>query len=585
MIKSRSNHEGKSLRLVGQGLSAGVAVGRALVIESGRQLIFRNEVGSAALSQELARLRRAVERSKRQLQAIKKKLVRKLGKSYACIMDTHILMLEDKALIEAVCRSIEQDRVNAEWALKERTDKLIEAYASLKEEYFRERVSDVEDVSNRILVNLVGSKRPHPLLPVKDAIIMARSLNPSILAALDYSKVKAFALEGGGHTTHTAILARSLGIPAVIRINNLTASVSSGENVIVDGNRGYLIISPTKEQLAQYKDIQPIASYTTPSGGCKTLDGKKISLQVNAERLNQIRPALKAGAEGVGLFRSEFMLYDNNSEGLISEENQFRTYKALVEATSPYGVGIRTFDLGADKQAGLFSGAREINPALGLRGIRLSLITKDCFRRQIRAILRASQFGKLQIILPLISRIEEVIEAKTIIHTVAEELRREQIAFDSHISLGVMIEVPAAVLLADFLCREVDFFCVGTNDLIQYTLAVDRVDEHVGHLFEPFHPSVLRSIALVAKTALKNKIPVKVCGEAVANPIYAMTLLGMGITQFSLNLNALPVIHKFLQTIHAHTARALARKVCSLSTVKEIENYVSRNIALPQYLE
>jgi len=583
-MASQTNRESKGRRYNGRSLSPGVAVGRALVLESGRQLIFKKEVAAEAVAHELVRLRRAVAESRRQLRSIRRRLVRKLGESYAYIMDAHLLMLEDKALIGAVARQIQEGRVNAEWALKERADGLLAAYASLEEEYFRERGGDIEDVCNRILTNLAGRQRPGPLWPQQESIIIARSLSPSLLAALDYTKIRAFALEGGGHTSHTAVLARSLGVPAVIQIEEVTAHVSSGETVVVDGDQGYLLVAPARRDLARYR-AAPARAPEAGDGACRTLDGVRVTLEVNAERLNQIAPALRAGAEGVGLFRSEFLLFDHSREGVLSEEEQFRTYRALAEATAPYGVAIRTFDLGADKQAGRFSGRRETNPALGLRGIRLSLHVKDTFRTQIRAILRAGHYGKLQIILPLISRMEEVLEAKAIVRDARAELAAEGVPFAPHTPLGVMIEVPAAVLLADFLSQEVDFFCVGTNDLIQYTLAVDRVDEQVGHLFEPFHPSVLRSIALVVKAAARRKIPVKVCGEAVADPLYAMTLLGMGITRFSLNMNALPVVRKFMPSIRRSTAAALARKVCSFSTVREVEGYVSRKIHWPQYLE
>lgn len=580
-----ANQESKNRRLEGYSISPGIAVGRALVLESGQQLIFKKEVAREALAQEVNRMRQAVNRSKRQLQAIRKRLVDKLGEPYAYIMDTHILMLEDKALLDAVLRQIEEERVNAEWAVKEQTDKLIAVYASLKEEYFRERATDIKDVSHRILLNLTEHRRSSPLWPLKNSIIIARSLNPSILAELDFTKVKAFALENGGYTSHTAILARSIGIPAVTGIANATASISSGEMVIVDGDQGHLLIAPTQKEITHCKKTQVvnISANETP-GACRTLDGVKITLEVNAERLNQILPAMRAGAQGVGLFRSEFLLFDYNRANMSSEEEQFRIYKTLGENTQPYGAAIRTFDLGGDKQTHLFSGGREVNPALGLRGIRLSLQSQDSFRTQIRAILRASHFGHLQIILPLISRIEEVLEAKAILRESQAELKAAGIPFSPKIALGVMIEVPAAVLLADFLCREVDFFCIGTNDLIQYTLAVDRGDEQVEYLFEPFHPSVLRSIALVVKSAHHHKIPVKVCGEAVSNPMYAMTLLGMGITCFSLNMNAIPVIQKLMKSISRRTAVSLTRKVCSFATVKEVEDYISKKIHLPRYL-
>lgn len=563
----------------GTGISPGAAIGRAVVLESGRQLVFKRQVSKTAIKREIERLARAIEHSERQLLAVKQGLMAKIGREHAYILDAHIMMLKDKSFFSRITEVIANKGVNAEWAVKEVTDWFVEAYASLKEDYFRERGREIEDLAARVLMNLMGKPRQAPQLP-PNSIIVARSLTPSLIAGLDCEKLKGFAVEEGGATSHTAIIIRSLGMPAVINLPGIFGALAASETLIVDGSAGLVIASPEREELLAYRRrlVPSVVASSDPGAGAYTRDGHKITIQANIEFLRDVKPALARGSEGVGLFRSEFLLFRSRN-GFPSEGAQFRAYRRLAELAAPYPATIRTFDVGADKLAERWGPSREINPALGLRGIRFSLQARQLFEAQVRAILRASAFGRLEIALPLVSRLEELREAKKIIASLKESLRRREPNLDADLKIGVMIETPSAVVLADCLAEEADFLCIGTNDLTQYTLAVDRASQSVSHLFHPLHPAILRSIQTVVRAAENTGKPVRVCGEAAANPLYALVLLGMGIKAFSLNVNSLLMLKRIIRAVSVKEAGPLAEKACSFTTVAEVESFLGEKLS------
>jgi len=567
----------------GLGVSPGVAIGTALRLDERNGKLLQSELKDATqIKTEIRRLHRAIDTAREQLLAIKERIERELGAEHSYILDAHILMLEDCRLIEEIERIIRSERVNAEWAVKTVTDRLLAVYASIKDDYLRERGSDIEDVAGRLIRVLSGERTANLSNLKNDVIIIADEIPPSYAAELDFSRVLAFATDVGGWTSHTAIIARSLGIPAVVGLHDISARINTGDTVVIDGTEGIVILDPSRATVRQYRarrarqrrQLSEVLKSQLPA---ITTDGQSFTLRANIELPSEIEAIDRFGAEGIGLFRSEF-LFLNSLPDLPQEEEQFAFYRRLAEVTGEDGACIRTFDLGGDK-AGLTDFEDEKNPALGLRAIRLSLKMENIFRTQLRAILRASAYGRLRIMLPLISSIAELRAAKKIVEEVKDELRREGTAFDEKIPVGVMIEVPSAVLSADLLAREADFFSIGTNDLIQYTLAVDRTNEQVAHLFQPLHPAILASLRMIAESARKAAIPVEVCGEMAANPIHAIVLMGFGLTCLSMTPASIPLIKNVIRAVSLQEVSKLADEiVMRFATSQEIEEFLFREL-------
>lgn len=568
----------------GNGVSPGVALGSALKLDSHNRVIVKMLIEDAYVEDEIERVQQAIQASKEQLQNLKQRLEEKVGPEHSFILDVHILMLEDKSLMADIMDIIRVHHANAEWAVRQATDRIRNAYQSLDDEYFRERVSDIENVVERILLNLAGDK-PLRWTPLpQDLIVVARDFNPSTFATMDLQKVRALALESGGRTSHTAIITRSLRLPAVMEIKGFLASVSTGDLLLVNGDEGQLIVNPSEERLARLRgrleeSRQGTMEPAPSQGGISvTEDGCRVSLKANTELPHEVLAAMKCGAEGIGLFRSEFLFFAH-PQGFPSMSEQLETYQMLAQEMAPHPVAVRTLDAGGDKTWARAQPSAEPNPSMGLRGIRLSLRSQQQFAAQIEAILRASAFGKLEIVLPMVSTVEELWEAKRLIENVRSHVRASGAAMSESVPVGAMIEVPAAVLTLDQLAREVDFLCVGTNDLIQYLLAVDRDNPRVAHLFQPLHPSILQCLSRIAVTAAGLKKPVRICGEMSCNPFFAVLFLGMGYDQLSMNPRSIPAIRGIMRSVTARAARGIADKAMTLATAPEIADFLIEQVS------
>ena len=569
-------------RLRGIGVSPGIAMGEArlprrIVFTSRKEIVADDQVPG-----EIERLRRALERTRQDLVRIKEGVREKAGPDSSLIFEAHLLILEDPSLVGGLEAVIRDEKSRAEWALSKANARFEKLFEALTDEYFRQRRSDVSDVLKRVYRNL-ETGREEEKQPRKEHVLVAHELLPSE-AALRLSRelTLAVALDMGGPTSHTAILARSLGIPAVLGLRDVTRQVREGEFLIVDGTDGEVIINPPpavrrefqakKEKYETYgRELRKTAKLKS-----ETLDRVRFVPQANLELPEEIGLALSMGAEGVGLFRSEFIYL--RRESLPDEQDHFDIYDRLARGARPRPVTIRTLDIGGEKSLPQLNVEKEPNPALGLRAVRFSLQNRELFRTQLRAILRASAGRNVRVLVPMVTEVDEVLEVKDILEDAKRELRAKGQAFDERIPLGVMIEVPAAAALADVLLREVDFVSIGTNDLIQYVLAVDRSNESVAHLYKPFHPAVLRLIRSVIQAARRAEKDVVVCGEMAADTLAAVVLLGFGLRTFSMNPIFIPRIKKALRSIECRTAEKIAEETLKLRSAKEIEEYVVEEI-------
>ncbi len=565
--------------------SPGIAIGKVYLMD-------RGTVGTPALchldpasiAAEIERFEEALRRSKEQLLKIKRRIERrKGGKEHAYIIDAHIMILEDRMLIEDTIKTIEKERVNAEWAFRVVLKKFIDIFNSIDDEYLRERVSDIEHVGERVLRNLTGTLHEGLHYLQENVVVVAHDLSPADTAQMVKDKVLGFATDMGSRTSHTAIIARSLEIPAVVGLERITYTVEPDDTIIIDGIEGKVILNPSERTLEEYRRRQErYLFYERELLQLKDLpavtrDGKVIKLMGNIELAEEVPSVIDHGGEGIGLYRTEFLYL--NRKDFPSEEEHFETYRRVVEAMAPRPVTIRTLDIGGDKFVH-WGGGGEANPALGLKAIRFCLKRKDIFKTQLRAILRASAFGKVRIMFPLISGIEELREAKGILEEVKGELRRKGIRFDEGICVGIMVEVPAAAVIADLLAREVDFFSIGTNDLLQYTLAIDRVNEQVAYLYEPFHPSILRMIKGIVDGGHEHGIEVGICGEMAGDLEYIVILLGLGLDQLSMNALSIPEVKRLIRNATYEKARAVAEEALKCSTAAEVKRLLKREKVL-----
>jgi phosphotransferase system enzyme I (PtsI) len=569
------------VRLRGIAVSPGVAMGRVRVTEP---LVFsaqRESIPAGRVKAEQARLEQAIRRTRRQLSLLRSKIEKKAGQDHAFIFDAHLMILEDPTLRSSLDRIIAAEKVKAEWALSQVNAKYFRIFESLGDDLFRQRHKDVSDVLTRIYRNLKQKRETKATKGKK--ILVAHDLLPSEAAGrLSRGNILGLVLDMGGPTSHAAILARSLNIPTVVGLHDITGQVKNGDNLIVDGTDGEVIINPPpaiqrefeskKQRYDNYRlELRRLARM--PS---LTLDRVRFRPMANIELPEEMAMVQSLGAEGVGLFRSEFLYLQSAS--LPDEEDHYRVYSQLARAAYPTPVCIRTVDIGGDKALPQLKIEQEPNPALGLRAIRLSLKNKDMFRTQLRAILRASSLGNIRLLVPMITEIEEVGEVKLFLGEIKTELRAEKVRFDERLPLGVMIEVPAAAALTDLLVREVDFLSIGTNDLIQYYLAVDRSNEFVSHLYKPLHPSVLRLVRFIIETAVRAGRGVTVCGEMAADPLSALILLGFGLREFSMNPIFIPRIKRVLRAVEFRTVRRIVDQAMNLRTAQEVEEYVTEKI-------
>lgn len=585
MLSTETTDGGESterdLRISGLGVSPGVAVGRVLRLDDrDAGLGMPTEFEAEDVEAEVARVHGAVEAARQQILDIKGRITGELGRGHAYFFEPHLLMLEDHEMLRDIERIIRAKALKAEWAVRVVTDRIVSVYAAVKDDYLRERASDVEDVGNRVIRALTGGRTAGTSPLQKDVVIVGRSITPSAIVELDLSRVLGFAAEAGGFASHSAIIARSLGLPAVVGLSGLAARVDSGDPIVVDGSDGCVILSPTKSVLRRYleqRDEQRRIDLSEDAPAeAVTLDGHKCTVRANVELLSELDSVARYGAAGIGLYRSEFLLLGMLPD-LPSEDEQAEVFERVVVAAGEHGATIRVFDLGGDK-IGADGFDADRNPALGLRGIRLALGMPEFFRSHLRAVLRASARGRVRIVLPMIARLSELRAARQLIEECKEELRSEGRPFDPTVPLGVMIEVPSAVVIADHLAAECDFFSVGTNDLTQHLLAVDRTNQRVAHLYEPMHPSVLRSLERIRQVAREAGIPALICGEMASNPVHVAALLGLGFDKFSIAPALVPLIKRVICSVHMSEARELAMELLTMRSAPEISEHLASEL-------
>jgi phosphotransferase system enzyme I (PtsI) len=547
----------------GVAVSSGICRGRIVVLRPSRPTVERVSIDPNAVERELARLQHALIQTRQQLVEVQERVEQAMGSEEAGIFDAHLMVLEDPVLLEEVTKLVRKEHINVEAAFAEVSARYIKSIESVGDDYLRERAADMRDVSHRVLGNLTGMGSGHELPSLREpSIIVAHDLTPSQTAQLDRKLVLGFATDVGSKTSHTAILARSLGLPAVVGLQGGSANLQTGLYALLDAYNGVLIINPTDQTLFEYGQIVRRQSDLAEKlrdlrdKPAVSFDGVNVTLSANVEGSDDIEAVQQAGAEGVGLFRTEY-LYLNRPD-LPSEEDQFQEYKKVAEALNPAPVIIRTLDIGGDKFVAQAELPQELNPFLGWRAIRYCLEEKSVFRTQIRAILRASVFGNVKMMYPMISGLPELIEANAFVEECKAGLRAEGIPFNDAMDIGMMIEIPSAALVADALAKRVKFFSIGTNDLVQYSLAVDRLNERIAHLYEPTHPGVLRLIKMTVDAAHAQGIWVGVCGEMAGDPVMAPLLIGLGVDELSAAAPLVPATKFMIRRLRVSEARELA---------------------------
>ena len=559
----------------GIGVSAGVCRGKVLVLRRARRVIIRREIAAELVAVEVARFENALAQTRRQISEVQRQVTEKMGVKEGDIFEAHLLMLEDRMLVDEVMRMIREQKLVADYAFHEVSERYIGALAAIEDEYLRERAADMRDLTVRVLDNLLEVKNEFDLRHLAEpCVLVSHDLSPSMTAQLDKKFVLGFATDIGGQTSHTAIMARSLGIPAVVGLQNISSEVESGDYVLLDGYNGNVIVNPTDQSLFEYGQLAKIKATLDEKlreirmQPAVTLDGKNIPLSANIEDQNDIEAVLAGGAEGVGLFRTEFLFI--NRVTLPTEEEQFKVYQQVAAALKPNPVVIRTLDLGGDKFASHLQLAKEMNPFLGWRAIRFCLAQPELFRAQLRAILRASAEGNVKMMYPMISGLDELKQANALAEKCKDELRAENIPFDEKIDIGAMIEIPSAALIADSLAQRAKFFSIGSNDLIQYTLAADRTNEKVSHLYEPTHPAIIKLIKATVDAAHKHGIWAGVCGEIAGDPVLVPLLLGLGVDELSAAPSAIDSVKYMIRRVKSDEARQLAEFALQCESPTEI---------------
>ena len=557
-------------RFQGVAAAPGVALGQAYVFTMETDDVLRYHIEPAQVTDEIARFESALIQTRVQILEMQQQIAEAIGAKDAGIFDAHLLVVEDQTLIDEVLRKLESELCNVEFVFKEVANRYVESLSKIDDPYLRERALDIQDVMRRVIRNLQG-KAPRPFLSVEEPhILVAHNLTPSDTATMNREKVLGLALDLGSRTSHTTIMARSLGIPSVVGLHDATETLASGAEILIDGYNGILIVDPNEETLREYRELElrqgAIREQLTELRETKstTRDGRHIVLSANIELPEEVDAVLSNGAEGVGLYRTEF-LYLNQST-LPTEAEQLEIYRTVAQRVAPNPLIIRTLDLGGDKLSDSIESGDELNPFLGWRAIRFCLENLDIFKAQLRAILRASAGGNVKMMFPMISGLDEVRRGLQIVAECKEELRREGNTFDDGLEIGAMIEVPTAAIVADLLAREVDFFSIGTNDLIQYSVAIDRTNERVAHLYEPTHPAVVRLLKMVADAAHANNIWVGVCGEMAGEILFTPLLLGLGMDELSAGASIVPRVKSAVQRLTMSECTQLLEEVLQLDT-------------------
>jgi phosphotransferase system enzyme I (PtsI) len=569
------------MELRGSGVSPGVAVGPALVMERESVTVFRLLLAPDKVEGEVQRLTRAVSASRGQLQAIKERLSREVGVLHAYIFDAQLLMLEDPLLLDKSVSVIRDEHVNAEWALRTVADELHGLFDEFSDAYLKERSTDLDDVLGRVQLNLAGAPGAPSLSHLPgEVVLVAADLTPSEAAALEWDRVLALVIDAGSRTYHTALLARSLGIPAVVGLKDATERVPPGALLVVDGTHGHVVVEPSQPALADYREaqrkerVEEQRLQETRGLPCVTVDGTSVRLEANVEFPAEAATALLYGAQGIGLFRSEYLL--GRARAFPGEEQQIDVYRRLLEQMRPFPVTVRTWDV--DAQDVLPGGPTSPNPALSERALRLLRRSPGPFRVQIRALLRAALHGPLRIVLPFVAGPADLLEALELVAEAKAELRQQGVAFAEDVPIGTNLEIPSAAVTADLLAADADFFSVGTNDLIQYLLAVDRIDPRVSGLYQPLHPAVLRTLQQIVQAAERGGLPLSLCGEMAAEPCSALFLLGIGFRELSMSPSSIPRVKETLRGVSATRARQAAEACLGMRTAEEVEAALRREL-------
>ncbi len=566
-------------KISGIQVSSGVAIGEAYLLDRSKICIVKHKISQDQVKAEVERLRVAIEKSKIQMQEIKKR-AGSVSDKYAIILDTYTLLLEDDILVNETIENIEKELLNAEWALTKTLDKFTKLFNKINDEYLKGKQDDLDLVVHGVIKNLVGHEQENLSEIDRPVILITHTVSPSDTVLMSRQFILGMGTEVGGKTSHVGIFASALGIPAVVGVSDLCQQINSGDKIIIDGINGEIIINPEEEQLKLYQRKQEnyqryekalLKDINEPS---QTKDGHPVQLMGNIESIHEVKSVMRFGGQGIGLYRTEY-LYLSNLDRLPTESDLYQNFKEVVRAVHPCPVVIRTLDIGADKPLPGLDQKSEANPALGLRGIRLSLIKPEHMVNQFRGILRASLYGKIKILYPMVSSAEEVIEANRLLQKTKEELKEQQIPFDEEIQIGAMIETPAAAISIKHILKEVDFISIGTNDLIQYLLAVDRVNENVAHLYQPFHPAVLATLKQIFSAAESANKPVAICGELGGDPLATFLLLGLGkVHELSMEPHSIPKVKKILREVNLDEARQIANTALGMGSAEEINHYI-----------
>ena len=566
------------MQIHGIAASPGICIGKAyLVGREGVDVVEKYFVKRENLKEEIKRFKNAVKKAKDELNKIIEQTPKDFSQ-HAHILETHMVLFKDKMLYGRTIETIENEQVNAEWALKTVVSNVKAMFSDMTDSYLRTRAADIIHVSDSIMRNLVGAETESIASIGKQVILVATDLSPAETSQIQLEKVMGFVTDRGGKASHTGIIARSLEIPAVLGLENVTRIIKNDDIIIVDGTAGVVIINPTDQALIQFEERKERyeahkAVISRESHlPAETLDGIRLQVMGNIEFPEEVVAVMAYGGDGIGLYRTEFQYLSHS--GFPSEDELFDKYKDVVDVITPRPVTIRTLDVDGDKAVSYASDADEANPVLGLRGIRYCLQKPDIFKTQLRAILRASAFGHVRILLPMISCHEEILEAKKILNEAADSLENEGIDYDGNIEVGIMIEVPSAAILADIMAKSVDFFSIGTNDLIQFSLAVDRVNRQVAHLYQPLHPAVIRIVKHIADVARDSGINVFMCGEMAGDPMNLPVLLGLGIKKLSMNPQSIPAAKKMIRSLSINEARFFITEVLKETSTKGVMNLV-----------
>ena len=572
-------------------VSPGVAIGKILLLHGEDLSVPRVTISEDEVPREITRFEDALTKTRAELLGIRRKISQELGREHSDIFNAHLLILEDRTLIEDVISRIKEERINTESAFSGVIQKYFQAFSKIDDEYLKERIADIKDISRRILQNLMGHSKDI-LVDLKDkVVIVSHDLSPSDTATMNREYVIAFVTDIGGPTSHTAIMARSLEIPAVVGLEGISREVATGDLIVVDGSRGIVVVNPDEETIQRYRlEERKYIELNRELDRLKdlkaeTLDHHEVELSANIEFPDEIPSVIAHGATGIGLYRTEYF-YLNRGD-LPTEDEQFQAYRKVVEDIYPNPVIVRTLDLGGDKFLSSLELPYEMNPFLGWRAIRFCLARVDIFKTQLRAILRASKYGKLKIMYPMICNLEELQQANQILHEAKEELAKEKIPFDENMEVGAMIEIPSAALVSHALAKEVNFFSIGTNDLIQYALAVDRVNEKIAYLYDPAHPAILHLIKMVIDNGHANGVWVGTCGEMGGDPLLAILLVGLGIDEISTSPLVLPKVKKAIRALTLTQAQELATEAMKFSTGHQIKKYLTDRLKemIPELIE